>query len=157
MKFIVDCMNGKLARKMRIYGYDTLYNINFEDDLILEIARHENRIIITSDKNLIDRAFSENLPNVRAPLDNDLSRMMKIFKTFKLKPNLNPEYSRCPHCNSILKRIEKSNAIGVPDRILKRKRIFYKCSSCERIYWHGSHWRKIRDFEETLKKQLRDS
>jgi len=157
MKFIVDCMHGKLARKMRIYGYDTLYNINFEDDAILATAKREERIIITSDKNLIKRAYSENISIVRVPLDNDVSRMMKIFKTFKLKPNLNPENSRCPHCNAILKKTNKLDVIGVPERVLKRKRIFYKCGNCSRIYWYGSHWKKIRDFEETLKKRLKDS
>jgi len=157
MKFIVDCMHGKLARKMRIYGYDTLYDINFEDDAILVTAKKEERIIITSDKNLIERAYSENVPVIRASLDNDVSRMMEIFKTFKLKPNLNPKYSRCPHCNVILTKISKLEAVGAPERVLKRKRVFYKCENCSRIYWYGSHWKKIRDFEETLKKRLMDS
>jgi len=157
MKFIVDCMHGKLARKMRIYGYDTLYDINYGDNIILVIAQKEERVIITSDKNLIERAYSKNIPVIRVQLDNDVSRMMKIFKTLSLKPNLSPQYSRCPHCNAILTKICKSDAKEVPEKVLKRKRIFYKCMNCNRIYWYGSHWKKIRDFEEKLKKRLIDS
>ena len=156
MKFIVDCMHGKLARKMRIYGYDTLYDVNFGDDAILATAKKEERIIITSDKNLIERAYSEKIPVVRAPLDNDISRMTKIFRTFKLKPNLNPKHSRCPRCNTVLMKISKLDVIDIPERVLKRMRVFYKCGNCSRIYWYGSHWTKIRDFEETLKKRLKD-
>ncbi|MGQ9780988.1 MAG: Mut7-C RNAse domain-containing protein [Nitrososphaeria archaeon] len=157
MKFIVDCMHGKLARKMRIYGYDTAYDSNLEDDVILEVARKEKRTIITSDENLIERALLEGMPVVRAPLDNDLSRMMKIFKACRLKPKLNPENSRCPHCNTILKKIRKTEASGVPERVLKKKRSFYKCPRCGKIYWQGSHWKKIQAFEETLKRRLRTS
>jgi uncharacterized protein with PIN domain len=157
MRFIVDCMHGKLARKMRIYGYDTLYDANLDDDTILNTAREEDRVIITSDKNLIERAYSENIQVVKAPLDSDVSRMTKIFRTYRLKPNLNPKNSRCPHCNSKLKKIYKSQVRGVPERILRRKRVFYECKTCGRIYWYGSHWAKIRNFEETLKKRLKDA
>jgi uncharacterized protein with PIN domain len=157
MRFIVDCMHGKLARKMRIYGFDTLYEANLDDDTILATAQKEERVIITSDKNLIERAYSERIPVVEAPLDSDVSRMTKIFRTYRLKPNLNPKHSRCPHCNSMLIKISKSQAEGVPKGVLRRKRIFYKCENCGRIYWYGSHWAKIRNFEETLKKRLNDS
>jgi len=157
MKFIVDCMHGKLARKMRIYGYDTAYDASLEDDTILEIARRERRTIITSDQNLIERALSQNINVVRAPLDSDLSRMMKIFKTCGLKPKLKPESSRCPICNSTLKKAKKTEVAGVPERILKKRRSFYKCPRCGKVYWKGSHWKRIMDFEETLKRRLEAS
>jgi len=155
MKFIVDCMHGKLARKMRIYGYDTVYENDLEDDEILNRAQREKRILLTSDEDLIQRAYSKNISVIRISLDNDLSRMTKIFKVLKVKPILRPKDSRCPHCNSAIKKIDKSEAKGVPDKILKRKRTFYKCFNCGKIYWYGSHWKKIREFEETLKTQFK--
>jgi len=94
MRFIVDCMHGKLARKMRIYGFDTLYGSNLDDDTILATAQKEERVVVTSDKNLIERAYSKRIPVVEAPLDSDVSRMTKIFRTYRLKPNLNPKHAR---------------------------------------------------------------
>jgi len=155
-KFIVDCMHGRLARKMRLYGFDTLYDVNFDDNKLIEIAKLEGRTIITSDKALIERAKSENLPVIWVPLDNDLPRMIKIFETLKILPKIDPKKSRCPRCNSALEIVEKDNVTGVPKKVLKRKRIFYRCTGCGKVYWHGSHWKKIREFEKTLKRRLRE-
>lgn len=156
LRFIVDCMHGKLARKMRIYGYDTKYDITLDDNKIIEIAKKEGRTIITSDEELIRRAKTENLQVIRVPLDNDLPRMIKIFKVLKILPKIDPKRSRCPNCNSPLTIVDKKEIQNVPEKVLKRKKIFYKCNLCGKVYWYGSHWRKIREFEKTLKKRLKE-
>ncbi|MCX8188143.1 MAG: Mut7-C RNAse domain-containing protein [Nitrososphaeria archaeon] len=155
IKFIIDCMHGKLARKMRIYGFDTKYDIALDDNKIIEIAKNEGRTIITSDEELINRARAENLQVIRVPLDNDLPRMIKIFTVLKILPEIDPKRSRCPNCNSTLTIVDKKEVQNVPEKVLKRKKIFYKCSRCGKVYWHGSHWKKIREFEKTLKKRLK--
>ncbi len=155
-KFIVDSMHGKLARKMRLYGFDTLYDVKFDDSKIIEIAKIEGRTIITSDEALIERAKSEKLQVIWVPLDSDLPRMIKIFETIKILPKIDPKKSRCPNCNSPLAIVKKEDVKDVPENVLKRKRIFYKCTGCGKVYWHGSHWRKIREFEKTLKRMLNE-
>lgn len=150
-------MHGKLAKKMRIYGYDTLYNAYFEDDIVLELAEKENRIIVTSDTTLFDRALSRKIPSIKASLDDDVTRMAEIFKILNLKPALNSKKSRCPLCNTSLVGISKSQITSIPENILRRKKIFYQCPKCKKIYWKGSHWKKMGEFELVLKKKIKHS
>ena len=157
MKFIVDSMHGKLAKKMRIYGYDTLYNAYSEDNTVLELAEKEDRIIITSDTALFERALSRRIPSIKAPLDDDVTRMAEIFKILKLKPELNSKKSRCSLCNTPLVEICKSQITSIPENVLRRKKIFYQCPKCGKIYWKGSHWKEMREFESMLKKKIKHS
>lgn len=154
LKFVVDCMHGKLARKMRLYGFDTVYDVGFDDDKVIEIAKSEGRTIITSDEALVERAKAEKLPVIDVPLDDDLPRMIKIFSVLEIVPKIDPKRSRCPSCNGTLKVVEKKDVTGVPEKVLRRKRVFYRCEGCGKVYWYGSHWKKIREFEKTLKRRL---
>lgn len=156
IRFIVDCMHGKLARKMRIYGLDTIYDITLNDNRIIEIAKEEGRTIITSDEELVNRAKAENLQVIRVPLDGDLPRMIKIFSALKISPEIDPKRSHCPNCNSTLTIVDKKEIQNIPEKVLKKKRIFYKCNGCGKVYWYGSHWKKIREFEKILKKRLKE-
>ncbi len=105
---------------------------------------------------LIRRAKTENLQVIRVPLDDDLPRMIKIFKVLKILPKIDQKRSRCPNCNRQLTMVDKKEVQNIPEKVLKRKKVFYKCNGCGKVYWYGSHWKKIREFEKTLKKRLKE-
>ncbi|QKQ99990.1 hypothetical protein GWK48_05990 [Metallosphaera tengchongensis] len=130
-KFIVDAMLGKLARWLRILGYDTLYYRDAEDWKILKKAKDERRILITRDRGLCVRARKNDvdcffvIPNEEIEkILADLSRKYKIFL------DVNPEASRCTSCNGILEKKDKN---------------LWICTKCRKEYWKGKHWETITE------------
>lgn len=130
-KFIVDAMLGKLARWLRILGYDTFYNKDIEDWKVIKIAEDNKRIIVTRDKGLCIRARKKNLDCFLVYPDQDLVDILaKLSLKYKIDLNADPNFSRCPECNGILEKVEENK---------------WKCTKCSKEYWKGSHWRTIED------------
>ena len=148
MKFLVDHMLGKLAKYLRFMGYDTYYpERGMDDDMLLQIAKKEGRIIITRDKELAKRS------NGLYVASEDYIQQLKIvIKTF----NLNDEHmlSRCSICNEILVPIEKDEVKDkVPPYVYEHNDEFYRCPKCGRIYWWGTHTQRI---ESTIREIMGD-
>jgi uncharacterized protein with PIN domain len=151
-KFIADAMLGSLARKLRIFGYDTLYNAKINDSQVLQIALTENRTILTSDRDLFRSATKTNIDSILLTGDNDIDRLAKIFRSLqgKRKPQ-DPLNSRCSICNGELCNINKNEASNlVPEGVLHNQEKFYKCTICEKIFWIGTHWKKIIELSEKI-------
>ncbi|QIW23065.1 hypothetical protein EWF20_02085 [Sulfolobus sp. S-194] len=130
-KFIVDAMLGKLARWLRILGYDTLYSNNYEDWKILKIAEETQRVIITRDRGLCIRARKKNLECFLVYSSEDLIDILaKLSKKYKIDLNADPNFSRCTECNGVLEKIDDNK---------------WKCTKCGKEYWKGSHWRTIEN------------
>jgi len=154
VKFVVDGMLGSLARKLRIYGFDVLYNAEISDESILAIAKDEDRIILTSDKGLHNKAVLNELKSVLLSEDEDEDRIVTVFKNFRLKPELNPENSRCPVCNGDIEEVDKNRLKNIPESVVKRHDHFYSCIKCGKIYWTGSHWSRLKRFSERVRQRL---
>lgn len=156
--FIADAMLGKLARKLRILGFDTLYIKEIEDDEILDIGIKEKRIILTSDKQLSQRISKLEcngiLVNYQAEIDN-LANIFLYCKIANLKyiPNV---YSRCALCNGQIFPIEKElvDLSAVPLKVLQNNKTFFTCSFCHKLYWNGIHVKKINDMVTKLNELL---
>lgn len=154
LKFIADGMLGSLARKLRIYGFDVLYDAEILDENILTIAKDDDRIILTSDKDLHNRALLNDLKSIFLSEDEDEDRVASVFKRVGLKPELNPMNSRCPLCNGDIKEVDKNKVKNVPESILKKHDHFYSCVGCGKTYWIGSHWLRLKKFSEDVKRRL---
>jgi uncharacterized protein with PIN domain len=154
VKFIVDGMLGSLARKLRIYGFDVLYKAEILDERILAIAKDGDRIILTSDKGLHNKATLNELKSVLLSEDKEEDRITTVFKSFGLKPDLNPENSRCPLCNGDIEEIDKNKLNSLPDSVVKRYDRFYSCVKCGKVYWMGSHWLRLKRFSERVMQKL---
>jgi uncharacterized protein with PIN domain len=132
MKFIVDAMLGRLAKWLRLLGYDTIYNKMLNDDELINIAKNENRILLTRDESLFKKAIKS---NVSAKLISSTDFMIAL-KELNLPLDESIIGSRCTICNTILVE-EKTN--------------IWKCPNCGKLYWQGKHWKDINRRIKLLK------
>lgn len=145
MKLLCDQMLGSLAKWLRILGFDTFYvNAEMTDEELLNIAKVENRTIISRDKELILRGKKQNISVIEiknTDLDDQLKLVLNLIKIDKKLV-----LSRCTLCNTTLKTIEKSEVEGkVPRKVFDKKDKFWFCNRCNKFYWTGSHYDKIID------------
>ncbi|AEC52294.1 hypothetical protein PNA2_1380 [Pyrococcus sp. NA2] len=151
MKFIADMMLGRLARWLRLYGYDTVYGIN-DDDEILNIARKENRVILSRDLELVRRARKLGIEAIfikSNSLEEQVSQLMHLGVSFD---ELFPENARCPKCNGRIIRVDKEHVKGkVPEAVYNAYEEFYVCTNCGQIYWPGRQWREMLKMDKKFK------
>jgi uncharacterized protein with PIN domain len=139
-RFVVDGMLGSLARWLRILGYDTDYANQRDDAELVRIARAENRVLLTRDRELAGRRGVQALLVESQSLDDQLAQ---VTVAFPLPAGTQP--GRCPVCNSALIQVAPEEvADRVPVYVLKRHRHFQQCPGCDRVYWRGSHWRNMQ-------------
>lgn len=148
MKFIVDVMLGKLAKWLRILGYDTLYDNSYSDDDLFFKAHRQERILLTRDKELSSRMNPKyTLYITGLTVQEQVKQVVSAF-------NLNTTdfvFSRCTLCNSPITTIPKNDVAGkVPLYIFESTTQFYFCPTCEKIYWPGSHIKQVRAILKTI-------
>ncbi len=144
-KFIVDNMLGKLAKWLRILGFDTSYPKYANDVELLFSSLSENRILLTRDTGLIKRKNLKDYIFIQS--DNWLDQLQEVIKAAKLISYITEEnfLTRCPLCNTKLKPIERKKVIGwVPHYVYCTNKEFAMCPSCKKIYWRGTHIEKIK-------------
>lgn len=136
-KFILDVHLGKLARYMRMLGFDTLYKNDFEDEVIVNLSLKEKRTILTRDVGLLKR---KNITHGYFIRNTKTERQIEeVVLRFQLENHIK-EFSRCIDCNGLLESIEKEKILEkLPSKVKKFYTIFFICSNCSKIYWHGSH------------------
>jgi len=148
-RFIVDVNLGKLALKLRLLGFDTLFRNDFEDDEIIEIALHEKRIILTRDKGILKQNAVTHGYFLRN--DDPKKQLIELVKRLQLQNNFEP-LSRCTVCNSMLQKVNKQQLEShLPPDTLRYYDEFWKCTGCGKIYWKGSHFRHIQKLVKELK------
>jgi uncharacterized protein with PIN domain len=152
MKLLCDQMLGSLAKWLRILGFDTFFaNSKLNDNQLLNIAKKENRIIISRDKEFIKAAIRNNIRSIQIyniDLDEQLSQVLKQLKIDKEKI-----LSRCTICNSKIIKVNKTDIKDkVPIKVFENNDIYWFCDKCKKYYWTGSHYDKIKQkLEELLK------
>jgi uncharacterized protein with PIN domain len=152
-RFVADAMLGSLARKLRIFGYDTVYFSKGDDPDLESLASQEGRVILTSDKGLYAHAVHRSTVAVLVEGASDRARMRSVRE--QLGDRLSPssvEASRCAACNGELRRVTREEiAARVPERVAARHRIFWVCAACGKPYWRGSHWRRLRRLSYSMR------
>jgi uncharacterized protein with PIN domain len=155
-KFVADAMLGSLARKLRIFGYDTVYFKDGGDKALEALARGEKRVILSSDKPLIKHSRSEGLPALLVEGRSDRTRLLCVLGQVGPEMDLGVgkgRASRCAVCNGELEVVGKlvAAAEAVPPKVLARHRLFYRCASCSKFYWRGKHWERLRRLSRSLR------
>jgi hypothetical protein len=148
--FLADCMLGRLAKWLRILGYDTLYLKDISDVMLIRLARQENRVLLTRDTRL--RSIT-NLQIIYIAHDHLAEQLIQVLKTLNLKPQPPLIFSRCLVCNTRLKNISRSKIrSNIPPYVYLRHRHFGQCPSCGRYYWMGTHYQKMQKHVKSLLK-----
>ena len=156
-KFIVDTMLGKLARWLRILGYDTLYNTKFTDDDLFFKAHLEKRILLTRDRELANRMNPDFCLYITPLIVRE--QLKQVIIKFSLNTK-NAIFTRCTICNDLVQPISKDDIENeVPRIIYNSVQEFVHCKKCNKIYWPGSHIKNVNqilvELDETLKKRKR--
>ena len=137
-KFLVDFMLGRLARWLRILGYDAVYTKKVIDSLLMVNAYKEGRIIITRNTRLYRRAGPANAVFINS--DDYKEQVREVIKVLDLEFDRGMFLSRCADCNLPLINISKEMAqTKVPEYVFQTRNDFRTCPQCKRIFWSGSH------------------
>ena len=149
-------MLGKLAKKLRVLGYDSKYFSSIEDDKLIAIAKNEKRIILTKDEQLTKIAEKQNIVSVLIRGNDELEQIAQINTKIKFdRFVMDTNNSRCIVCNGNLQSVEKFRIIGkIAEGILEREQKFWMCDSCKKIYWKGTHFVKLQEFVTKLNNRL---
>jgi uncharacterized protein len=149
MKFIADSMLGKLAKLLRMMGYDTVYYRGNDRRQLLTMARQEDRVILTRSMNLLPGNSEDRI--LKLTEDHPLLQIKELLQSGSIKIEEEKSFSRCLLCNRPLERISKEDAEGkVPDFVFYQQEDFFQCPACLRIYWPGSHLENMQKRMEDL-------
>ena len=142
LRFVADAHLGGLAQLLRLAGFDTLYDNNFPDDEIEALAASEHRIVLTRDRELLKRRGITHGCYVRTLKPH--AQLHEIFERLDLAASARP-FRLCLSCNAPLHAIARGEARDrVPEGVFERQARFVTCDVCRRVFWEGSHWRRMR-------------
>ena len=141
-RFVVDCNLGRLARYLRLLGFDCLYDNGFTDEAIATISQEQQRIVLTRDRRLLHRKAISHGLFVRA--EQPREQVREVLRRLDLYALSRP-FSRCARCNGLLAPVDKDSIAG---RLQPKTRRYYddflQCRDCGQLYWQGSHHERSR-------------
>lgn len=147
-RFVADVHLGRLARYLRLLGFDTLFGNDWDDDVLAGISSGEGRILLTRDVELLKRSVVTHGYYVRS--DDPRGQVVEVTRRFHLDQDLHP-YSRCMVCNGPVSDVDKSEVKHlVPPRTRDRFDHYSRCAECGRVYWRGSHHSALQDIVDTV-------
>ena len=139
--FLADNRLGRLARYLRLLGFDTAYGGDQDDDLLAERSRDENRVLLTRDRGLLKRSLVQFGYCLRS-MDAE-EQLVAVLRRYRLCDRVEP-WRRCLRCNGLLEPVEKT---AVLDRLEPKTKLYYdtfqQCQACGQVYWRGSHFREL--------------
>lgn len=147
-KFIADVHLGKLAKYLRRFNFDTIYQNDLQDEEIVETGVKEKRIILTRDHGILMRkqvTYGQFIHN-----DDPRAQLYEVFERYDLARHYNGDGSRCTDCNGKLVEVDKQEII---ERLEPKTKKYFEqfkiCQECNKIYWEGSHYKRMEAlFEE---------
>lgn len=145
-------MLGKLAKWLKILGFDAIFFSKIEDEELMAIAGRENRILLTRDTGIIER--SRKVETFFIDSESWREQVKQVLDYFDLWEDVKPN-SRCIECNSLLKEISKKRAKNlVTPFVYTTADTFALCPGCGRIFWRGTHFKDMEfKISELLKKK----
>lgn len=147
-RFIADAHLGGLAHLLRLTGFDTLYDNHYADEEIEAIAAREARIVLTRDRELLKRRTITHGCFVHAL--KPALQIAEVFERLDLARSARP-FTLCLECNTPLRAIDKASIEDrLPEGVRERHQRFSTCDGCQRIFWEGSHWQRMRRLVDML-------
>jgi hypothetical protein len=150
MNFVADRMLGKLAKQLRMLGYDTIYYRGEDAYHMIKLAREEGRVILTRNTKLLPRTPEDRI--IRITEDRPSLQIKELIQKGHISLSEENLLSRCLLCNALLHDVPREQVDGkVPEFIFYEQKEFYQCPQCLRIYWQGSHQKNMLRRIEELK------
>jgi len=148
MHFVADGHLGRLAAYLRMLGFDTLYQRDYRDEELARLSSRENRTLLTRDRGLLKRNEVRRGYYLRAT--EPANQLDEVVREFDLAPAIMP-FRRCMHCNALLRAADKESIRHrlLPETV-KYFDEFYECPECKRVYWKGSHYRRMSRLIESV-------
>ena len=138
-RFVADAMLGRLAKWLRMMGYDVTFFNDADDLVLLRHARAESRLLLTRDRALARRAGAFGVMVHSQRLEEQLR---ELAARGLIDGPL--DETRCPVCNARLEELSKEDARDrVPPYVYQTQDEFYVCPQCHRVYWAGTHWQNV--------------
>ena len=145
-RFLADCNVGRLARWLRVLGYDADYEPRLDDPQLVGRALAEGRTLLTRDADMMRRRVISG-GAVRAILlrdDRVEDQVRQVLRELDLVPGR--PLSRCLDCNLELEPTERARVLDrLPPHVRLTQRRFSRCPGCERVYWPGTHWERMQE------------
>ena len=148
-RFLLDAHLGRLAKYLRMLGFDVRYHAEDPGDAALaRIAADEERVLLSRDRGLLDRALVQRGYFVQATDPEE--QVEEVIGRFGLREHARP-LTRCLRCNGLLAPAPKEEVFeALPPQTRRHVEAFYRCMGCGRVYWEGSHYRRMQRFVERL-------
>lgn len=141
-RFVLDVNLGKLAKSLRLLGFDSLYRNDYRDADVVEIAVNEQRIVLTRDRRLL---FAKLIVHGYWVRSVHVERQVaEVLRRFKLYGSIRP-FMLCPLCNGKLAQVSKEDVLDhLEPKTKLYYEVFHRCNDCGQIYWQGSHIENMR-------------
>lgn len=148
MKFILTKELGRLARWLRILGYDTIYYDKDDKSRLIIISLRDRRVILTRDSKM---SRFTGVRMFRITEDDIEKQLAQVVKGLDLDIEEDKTFLRCVDCNEPLVDIKKNKVKDrVPPYVFKTQKEFKMCPSCNKIFWKGTHWQLVKEFLKCL-------
>ena len=146
--FVVDVHLRRLARFLRLLGFDALHSNDFDDAQLVEISAGEGRILLTRDRQLLKHGRVTHGYWVRST--DPVEQAREVVRRFDLAGSVQP-FSRCPACNGNLAAVEKEAvAAEIPLKTARWLDEYVRCDACGKLYWHGTHFNRLERLIERI-------
>lgn len=146
LKFVVDLNVAKMAKWLRMIGFDALLFVGADDAELVAVALAEKRILLTRDRRIMKRRAIGG-GHVRAILiesDHFNAQVQQIISTLRLDKSSVRPFTTCLECNEPLEvRVKEAVKDRVPPYVYQTQEYFAECPACHRLYWRGTHWQKM--------------
>jgi len=146
-RFAVENTLGKLAKWLRILGFDAFYQTDLSAEKLMDMGT--GRIVLTRTARIRGTNASRKLIFITS--DNPFEQVREVLETLGIEPKDVLPFSRCVRCNTMIRKVDKDSIRKrVPDYVWETHDAFRSCSQCGRIYWPGSHTQRSRDIIKRL-------
>jgi len=139
--FVADVHLRRLARFLRLLGFDTLHSNDFDDSELVELSVGQRRILLTRDRQLLKHGRVSHGYWVRST--DPIQQAREVIRRFDLADRVRP-FSRCPACNGELVAVDKATvADRIPPKTARWLDDYTRCRVCGKLYWRGTHFERI--------------
>jgi uncharacterized protein len=149
VRFVVDVHLGRLARLLRLLGFDTLWSNDLDDDALAAIGESEHRVVLTRDRGLLKRRRVTHGLFVHA--ERPVEQAVEVVQRLDLANRLAP-FTRCLRCGGELAAASKAAVLDQLEPLTRRHyHEFRRCRACGRVYWRGSHHARLGELVEQVR------